>query len=238
MGVDRANGWSIIDGYVVPDALMSVFSRREQNDVPLLTGATADEGSTQPPTTSIAEFKRRAQSEYGDLAELFLKLFPAETPEQVIESSRRAVGTRVFNWENWAWANMQAQNGTQPVYFYYFAQVPPKPILPGGGDLSRDIGAFHTAEIPYVFGTLNSRTWPWTERDRKLSGILGDYWVNFARTGDPNGCGLPQWPRYDRNAPSTLSVRDGEIQVTDVPDRDTLDCWQLIDEKIRAGMAA
>jgi para-nitrobenzyl esterase len=238
MGVDRANGWSIIDGYVVPDALMSVFSRREQNDVPLLTGATADEGSTQPPTTSIAEFKRRAQSEYGDLAELFLKLFPAETPEQVIESSRRAVGTRVFNWENWAWANMQAQNGTQPVYFYYFAQVPPKPILPGGGDLSRDIGAFHTAEIPYVFGTLNSRTWPWTERDRKLSGILGDYWVNFARTGDPNSCGLPQWPRYDRNAPSTLSVRDGEIQVTDVPDRVTLDCWQLIDEKIRAGMAA
>jgi para-nitrobenzyl esterase len=62
---------------------------------------------------------------------------------------------------------------------------------------SRDIGARHAGEIEYVFGALGAEPpVPWEDADRKLSDLMMTYWTNFARTGDPNGPGLPAWPRY------------------------------------------
>jgi para-nitrobenzyl esterase len=212
---------------------MEIFARGEQNDVPLLTGATADEGSTQPPTSSFDEFERRAKRDFGELADTFLRLFPASTEAELDASSRRAVGTRVFNWENWTWANLQARTGHAPTYFYHFARVPPKPRLPGGGDLSRDIGAFHTAEIPYIFRTLNLRDWPWEDADRELSNGISSYWLNFARHGNPNGPGLLEWPTYDASKPTTM-IFDRDCRLDYVPDLETLNFWQAVDQKFRA----
>ena len=135
-GIDRATAWSIIDGYVHPNRVMDVFARGTQNDVPLISGATADEGTTQPAISSVAEFQRRARTEYGDMADAFLAHFRASDDAEAALSSRRVIGTRVFNWENWTWANMQLKTGRSPVYFYHFGHVPPKPPLVGrGGDL-------------------------------------------------------------------------------------------------------
>ena len=76
-----------------------------------------------------------------DRAERFLAHFPARDDAEATIASRRVIGTRVFNWENWTWANLQVKTGRSPVYFYQFAHVPPKPPFPGrGGDLvERDI---------------------------------------------------------------------------------------------------
>lgn len=71
----------------------------------------------------------------------------------------------------------------RPSYVYYFTRQ-----LPGD-----EAGAFHSAELWYMFGTLG-RCWrPMTEADRALSGRMLDYWTNFMKSGNPNGAGLPEW---------------------------------------------
>lgn len=233
-GIDRKNSWSIIDGYVIPEVVMDQFAEGRQIDVPLLTGSTADEGSTQPPISTLAEYERRARADYGDMASEFLRVYPANSDAEAVRSSRRMIGNRIFNWENWTWANMQVKTGRSPVYFYHFGQVPPKPDYPGrGGDLEHSIGSFHTADIPYVFETLDARSWPWRTIDRELSDTMARYWINFAASGDPNSAGLPAWPRYDAGRDTTLLIKDG-IRVGATPERSALEFWKAVDAAIRA----
>jgi para-nitrobenzyl esterase len=236
-GIERATAWPIVDGYLVSERVMDTFARGGQNDVPLLTGSTRDEGSTQPPIPSLADYERRARADYGDSYADFMKVFPAGSDAEAERSSRRVVGTRIFNWENWTWANMQAATGRSSVYFYHFKHAPPKPAIGAVGDLSRDIGAFHTAEIPYVFQTLDARAWPWRDSDRRLSDTMATYWTNFAASGDPNGAGSPEWPRYSPQRDSTM-IFDDDLHCGGVPDRATLDFWSAFNSRVRSTAAA
>jgi para-nitrobenzyl esterase len=172
------------------------------------------------------------------MAEAFLARFPAGTDAEATLASRRVIGTRVFNWENWTWANMQRKTGRSPVYFYHFGHVLPKPLFAGrGGDLERELGAFHTGEIPYVFQTLDARDWPWRGVDRELSDVMARYWINFATSGNPNGPGLPDWPRYAPPQPTTLFFDQG-VRVGAVPDMETLQFWTDFDDSLRRRPAA
>ncbi|AHG89477.1 Carboxylesterase type B [Gemmatirosa kalamazoonensis] len=93
-----------------------------------------------------------------------------------------------------------------PAYAYYFDRVIPWPEHP-------EFGAFHTSEVPYVFGTLDVLPRPWTAEDRRLSETMMAYWVNFAARGDPNGPGLPTWPAFAPDGATVLELgpRTGPI---------------------------
>ena len=96
----------------------------------------------------------------------------------------------------------------QHVFVYRFERS-----VPGKGE--GELGAFHSIEIPYVFGVLRDPTWQWlpfTSDDAALSNLIQTYWTNFAKSGNPNAQGLPNWPGWSDGKKEFLEVRkDGSI---------------------------
>ena len=232
--VDRSTAWATLDGYVLKERARDVFERGGQNDVPLLAGAARDEGATLPGASSLGEFERRSRAEFGAAASDFLALYRASDDAGARQMSRAATGHRLFNWENWLWARLQARTGRAPVFAYHFARVPPRVPTGTEGDRSRALGAFHTADIPYAFDHLEARDWPWQESDRRLAEQISSYWVNFAERGDPNGNGLPVWPRFTEATQQVMRFGDGTA-VGPVPDADKLAFWSAVDDGLRRG---
>jgi len=99
------------------------------------------------------------------------------------------------------WARMQTKTGHRPAYRYYFSHRPPGPE-------GERLGAFHALDLAHVFGNFMIYPFPWDDTDRKLSETIMSYWTNFAKTGDPNGAGLPKWPAYDPADDNVLDFGD------------------------------
>jgi len=183
-----------IDGYFLPDSLNNIFSSGKQNDVPLLAGWNHDEGSFEivysPQKPTVESLKASAEKEFGDKAAEFLKLYPTDTDEHVRRSALDFAGDRFIAFSTWKWIELQSTTGHQPVYRYRFDRG----VV---GDPTKPAFAYHSAEIEFVFGQLDSKAGNvWTAEDRALSDLTMKYWSNFARSGNPNGPGLPEWPKY------------------------------------------
>jgi para-nitrobenzyl esterase len=91
-----------------------------------------------------------------------------------------------FAWQTWTWARLQSYKGTNKAYVYYFDRR--NPFTPDG--------AGHGAEASYVFGNFSGPVAGAGSGAQKLSKIIQSYWVNFAKSGNPNGEGLPEWPAF------------------------------------------
>jgi para-nitrobenzyl esterase len=185
-----------IDGYFLPESVPAIFAAGKQNDVPLLAGWNHDEGSFEvvfsPQKPTAENMKEKAQADFGDKADEFLKLYPIDTPEHVRRSALDYASDRFISMSTWEWIDAQGKTGKQPIYRYRF-DMTPAPKNPNAPRL----GAYHSAEIEYVFGQLDSKTdTTWTQEDRDVSHAMQKYWSNFARTGNPNGAGLANWPMY------------------------------------------
>ncbi len=193
----------IVDGWVLPQDIATIFSQGRQNDVPLIVGYNADEGTTLAPQAAnlkAAMFVAGVYQRYGAQADQMLKVYPAASDEQAVASFYSAYRDQAFGWEMRTWARATTATGHQPAYLYYFSRRPP-------GPQSAKLRAFHAAEIAYVFGSF---IWPfpWEDVDKKLSDAITSYWVNFAATGNPNGGELPKWPVYNAKDDQALELGD------------------------------
>ena len=205
----------VIDGYVLPDAIVKIFNQGKENKVDLLTGWNEDEGLMFGPPKNAEDFRKDAEKNYGAEAQTFLQYYPAGTDEEARASQLKLSRDQIFGAQNYAWANLQSSQGSK-VYVYRFTRK-----VPATGEYVK-YGAFHTGEVPYAYDNLKFVNRPWEQVDNDLAKIMSSYWANFAKTGDPNGEGLPKWEAYN---PTDKKIMELGIksQTKTIPDAASLD---------------
>jgi para-nitrobenzyl esterase len=197
----------IVDGYLIREDPGKVFAAGKQIEVPVLAGSNRDESFGGNPK-SAADFVEQARKRFGDLADAYLKLYPADSDEQARESAFYSGRDEMaFVMRNWA--RLAEKPGKSKAFVYYFTQQPPRlpnvrgPFAPGPHG-----SATHVSEILYAFGHLDDSR-AWTDGDKQVADEMSSYWVNFASSGDPNGKGpngikVNKWPVYDGKSQSVM----------------------------------
>ena len=201
----------IVDGLIIPQDVSITMAEGKLNPVDILTGSNGDEGSFTrgfgPPVTA-ASWQGGAIMRWGGEAQLGLIAYPGKTDAQAKSYDTFADG---MTWLHRQMAEALADQG-QNAYQYRFTHVPPY------DEGAPNLGASHTSEIPYVFNNLAApRTFPdrssntlaaKSAEDLALADQISSYWVNFARTGNPNGEGLPHWPEVDAVDANEVMILD------------------------------
>lgn len=205
----------IVDGYVLPDAVLNIFAAGKENKISLLTGWNEDEGLLSGPIKNAVDFADDMHTRYGANAGNLLRYYPAQTDSQARVSQLDLSRDMMFGVENYTFANVEAGRGAK-VYVYRFKRKPP-----AMGEYLK-YGAFHTAEVPYAYNNLQFVNRPWESVDRTLADLMSSYWANFVRSGNPNGKGLPVWDAYSpgKERVMFLDVRSG---TANLPDKAALD---------------
>ena len=205
--------WPVFDGDVLPGDQYELYRAKRFSDTPILIGSNSDEGiSFSPGTTTPAALEKLLRTAYGAHADGLLAVYPHATDAEATQSMRDLLRDTTFGWPTWAWARLQSQYGRGKAYVYYFDHRTP---------LSRN-GAGHAAEIPYVFRTLGTFSGPSgligtpQPGDRAMSELMSSYFVNFAKSGDPNGTGLPRWPSFSESA-QTVMYLDAKPSARQMP---------------------
>lgn len=198
-----------IDGFFLPEPPAAIYAAGQQARVPLLAGWNSEEGPgravvANPTSESFAASLSRI---FGARVTDALAAYPASTPQELARSATDLASDQFIAYGTWKWLDEHSRTG-QPVYRYYFSR--PRPPLshpesvPAGAGSAAPAdpwaafpsGAPHSTEIEYALGNLSRNTvYAWTADDQKVSATMMGYFVNFVKTGNPNGRGLPTWPQ-------------------------------------------
>ncbi|HWE52738.1 MAG TPA: carboxylesterase/lipase family protein [Bryobacteraceae bacterium] len=193
-------GGPVVDGYAFTDHPAAFWAQGKQHNVPMIIGYNHDEATFflardgEIPKT-VEEYQASVKQRFGDSAGAVLSLYPAKSPEEVYwqevairTDSRFGTGARAqlrgeFTVPSKAWS-------------YHFSY-----LAPGARDPKR--GVSHASELAFVFGTIPAGS---TKETQDISEAMMSYWTQFAKTGDPNQAGLPQWPAFQKGSESYLEI--------------------------------
>jgi para-nitrobenzyl esterase len=222
---------AVIEPYVLPVSPYEAFASGQQNDAPLLIGSNAEEARAMVDVSheTAATFSSDLERSVGHLPPALVAAYPHATDEEARHAQLGLERGLRFGWDMWAWARLQAGTGQSPVFYYSFRQHPPFPE----GSVYAGWGASHYAELWYVFDHQHQSPWNWTAGDRKLTREISSYWVNFAKSGNPNGPGLPLWPAFT-NAESKVQYLADPIVAGGVANINTLIVFDSVYNTVRA----
>jgi para-nitrobenzyl esterase len=196
----------VIEPYLLPRSPYETFTAGAQNDVPLLLGSNAEEARSLVNVSGVtaATFESDIAQSFGALPPPLMAAYPHATDVEARMARLNFERDLRFAWDMWAWARLQAATGRSPVYYFSFQQQPPFPT----DSVYAGWGASHFAELWYVFDHLDQSPWHWTSSDLTVAADISEYWANFAKSGDPNGAGLPPWPVFENTASQVQYLGD------------------------------
>jgi len=182
---EQARFYPVADGKFIPEGT------KQRSDVPVLLGSNHDEASAFSPAWQISTmpaYQAWLDERFAPMSKRFAALYPVKDDADVLSTVRQVLAdTSTAGVIAWFEAR---DSQAAPAYGYRYTHSEP-------GPLAARFATFHSAEVPYVFGTLEYGHRPFTAKDHAISRELQSYWVNFIRTGNPNGPGLMNWPQLD-----------------------------------------
>ena len=212
--------YPIEDGYVLPNSIANIYAQGKQNDVALMLGWNLDDKVSGPPVKALL-YEQQLEKQYGANAKKVLQYYPATNDSIAAISQDNLSRDAFFGVQGFAWANAQIKKGKSKVFVYNFNRKLP------AYSAATNFGAFHTGEVPYVFNNLKTVHRPWQDIDIQLADQMSSYWVNFTKTGNPNGANLTHWPAYSTTDDRVLILAE-KIRAENIPFKQGLDVLSRI----------
>lgn len=226
----------VVDGTFLVEPPAAALKAGRVARVPVIIGSNADESTILVRSLSVrteAHLDSAIRAAYPSaFADRVRTAYPPAGPNGPVRAYRQLWSDDVFTAPARETARALADAGV-PVYRYYYTRV-------GSGMTGLALGAFHASEIPFVFGVRGTRSPIWGESpaDSALATTMSGAWVQFARTGDPNGAGLPAWPRFTRAGDEAMEF-GARIGAAPGPRPGPLDLIaEILDFRVRTSAAA
>ncbi len=197
--------WPCVDEYVICDDQYRLYERGEYNDVPVIAMTNSDEGALFSPGNITTEsYQKTIEAIFGDMADEARIIYPCNTNDEAWHAFGDAFRDMGFAWPSYAWVNLQSKTGKSAAYAAYLAQ----PSKMSFSQDPRRRGVAHADDILYLNGHFLTQPNEYPT-ESAVAEIIQQYWINFAKTGNPNGKGLPYWPTFDESKPTTMQFSNG-----------------------------